>query len=112
MGGARSILVGYWVAVRAVSRPRTRVRLPAVGVPADWPHHYTGFLAHWDKNCNPAWAFDRWFLNLFPREQPFLSNGGGYATLSFIPTLGTMILGLIAGDWLQRARPRGRSYAG
>jgi predicted acyltransferase len=27
----------------------------------------------------------------------FTNNGGGYATLSFIPTLGTMILGLIAG---------------
>jgi predicted acyltransferase len=30
-----------------------------------------------------------------------LYNGGGYATLSFIPTLGTMILGLIAGGWLR-----------
>ena len=29
--------------------------------------------------------------------QPFQYNGGGYATLSFIPTLATMILGLIAG---------------
>src|SRR5207249_1162000 len=28
--------------------------------------------------------------------------GGGYATLSFIPTLGTMVLGLFAGDWLRR----------
>jgi predicted acyltransferase len=48
-----------------------------------------------------AWAFDRWFLNLFPREKPFLANEGGYATLSFIPTLGTMILGLFAGDALK-----------
>jgi len=28
-------------------------------------------------------------------------NDGGYATLSFIPTLGTMILGLIAGKVLR-----------
>jgi predicted acyltransferase len=48
-----------------------------------------------------AWSFDRWFLNRFPRESPFTHNGGGYATLSFIPTLGTMILGLIAGGWLK-----------
>src|SRR5205823_7701505 len=34
---------------------------------------------------------------------PFLFNSGGYATLSFIPTLGTMILGLIAGGWLRGA---------
>ena len=41
---------------------------------------------------------------MFPREHPFTNNGGGYATLSFIPTLGTMILGLIAGGVL--AGPR------
>jgi len=58
--------------------------------------------AHWNKNTNLAWAFDRWFLNLFPRESAFLFNGGGYATLSFIPTLGTMILGLIAGQELKK----------
>lgn len=61
----------------------------------------SGFAAHWNKNTNLAWAFDRWFLNLFPRESPFLFNDGGYATLSFIPTLGTMILGLIAGQALK-----------
>ncbi|MES2709842.1 MAG: DUF5009 domain-containing protein [Verrucomicrobiota bacterium] len=61
----------------------------------------TGFAAHWNLNANPAWAFDRWFLNLFPREAPFTGNGGGYSTLSFIPTLGTMILGLLAGNVLR-----------
>src|SRR6185312_10613406 len=80
-----------------------------VGVPADWPHHASGFAAHWNKNSNLAWAFDVWFLNLFPREQPFVANRGGYATLSFIPTLGTMILGLLAGCVLQGDRvPRGK----
>jgi predicted acyltransferase len=73
-----------------------------VGVPADWPHHLGGFASHWNKNSNLAWAFDVWFLNLFPRESPFLYNGGGYATLSFIPTLGTMILGLLAGGVLRQ----------
>ena len=58
----------------------------------DWPHLMSGFPAHWNKNSNPAWAFDVWFLNLFPRSEPFRDNGGGYATLSFIPTLATMIL--------------------
>ncbi len=78
----------------------------AVGVPANWPHLYTGFLAHWNKNTNLGQAFDVWFLNLFPRVKPFLYNGGGYLTLSFIPTLGTMILGLCAGRWLRAAAPR------
>jgi predicted acyltransferase len=73
------------------------------GVAADWSHHLEGFAAHWNKNTNPAWAFDVWFLNLLPRPEgkPFLFNGGGYATLSFIPTLGTMILGLLAGNLLR-----------
>ena len=62
------------------------------------------FAMHWNKNTNAAWAFDVWFLNLFPREQPFQFNRGGYSTLSFIPTLGTMILGLLTGQWLMSAR--------
>ena len=76
----------------------------AVGVSADWPHLMTGFSAHWNKNSNLAWAFDAWFLNLFPSIRPFTHNGGGYATLSFIPTLATMILGLLAGSVLRGHR--------
>ena len=37
------------------------------------------------------------------RESRFAYNAGGYLTLSFIPTLGTMLLGLFAGRWF-RAR--------
>jgi predicted acyltransferase len=95
------ILAGYWAAFAWYPRPSAEFDYAAVGVPADWPHHLSGFAAHWNKNSNLAWAFDVWFLNLFPREQPFLFNGGGYATLSFIPTLGTMILGLLAGGILR-----------
>lgn len=73
----------------------------SVGVTKDWEHNLTGFAAHWNKNTNFAWAFDQWFLNLFPREKLFIRNGGGYSTLSFIPTLGTMILGLLAGNILK-----------
>jgi predicted acyltransferase len=95
------VLVGYWGAFAAYPLPPTDFDYAAVGVPADWPHHASGFAAHWNKNSNLAWAFDTWFLNLFPRPAAFTHNGGGYATLSFIPTLGTMILGLIAGGWLK-----------
>jgi predicted acyltransferase len=99
------ILVGYWAAFALYPLPDPSFDYLAVGVPANWPHHFAGFAAHWDKNSNLAWAFDVWFLNLFPRERPFLFNGGGYETLSFIPTLGTMILGLIAGGWLRDEAP-------
>ena len=64
-----------------------------------------GFGGHWMKADNYGAAFDRWFLNLFPRATPFEGNRGGYLTLSFIPTLGTMILGLVAGRWLRDAAP-------
>ncbi|MBM3834664.1 MAG: DUF5009 domain-containing protein [Verrucomicrobia bacterium] len=95
------ILLGYWAAFALYPLPASDFDTTKVGVPNDWPHELTGFAAHWNKNTNLAWAFDTWFLNLFPREKPFEFNGGGYATLSFIPTLGTMLLGLIAGGWLR-----------
>jgi heparan-alpha-glucosaminide N-acetyltransferase len=95
------ILVGYWAAFAIYPLPGADFDYSRVGVKADWPHHATGLAAHWNKNSNLAWAFDGWFLNRFPRETAFTHNGGGYATLSFIPTLATMLLGLIAGGWLQ-----------
>jgi predicted acyltransferase len=97
------ILVGYWAAFALYPLPGPAFDYRAAGVAADWPYNYEGFAAHWNKNTNLAWAFDTWFLNLFPREKLFTNNGGGYATLSFIPTLATMILGLIAGGWLKEA---------
>lgn len=104
-GALAALLVGYWLLFAAYPAPGTDFDFPAHGVAADWPHHPTGFAAHWDKNSNPAWAFDHWFMNLFPRPEPYEYNGGGYVTLSFIPTLGTMILGLMAGQALRGRRP-------
>jgi heparan-alpha-glucosaminide N-acetyltransferase len=94
------ILIGYWAAFALYPPPGPNFDWHAAGVAADWPH-LGGFAAHWDKNSNFAAAFEVWFLNLFPRENPFLYNGGGYVTLSFIPTLGTMLFGLLAGQWLR-----------
>jgi heparan-alpha-glucosaminide N-acetyltransferase len=99
------ILAGYWLAWALYPVAGPGYDYQAVGVPPDWPHHYSGLAAHWNKNNNLGQDFDVWFLNLFPREKPFIANGGGYLTLSFIPTLGTMILGLIAGGWLRAAAP-------
>ena len=101
-----AILFGYWLAWALYPAAGPGFNYQAVGVPADWAHHYSGFAAHWNKNANFGNAFDQWFLNLFPRTSPFVFNSGGYLTLSFIPTLGTMILGLAAGRWLRAAEPR------
>ena len=99
-----TILVAFWGAFVLYPLPGPDFDYTKVGVPANWPHLYSGFLAHFNKNSNLSWAFDVWFLNLFPREKQFLYNSGGWSTLSFIPTLATMMLGLWAGRWLQSAR--------
>jgi predicted acyltransferase len=100
------ILFGYWLAWALYPAPGPNFDWAAVGVPANWPYHLSGFASHWDKNSNLGQAFDVWFLNLFPRPKAFAFNSGGYLTLSFIPTLGTMILGLIAGGWLRGSAPK------
>jgi predicted acyltransferase len=96
-----ALLVAYWAWFALYPVPPANFDYAAVN--ADAQSIYDGFAAHWNKNSNAAWAFDRWFLNLFPRESKFAFNGGGYATMSFIPTLGTMLLGLLCGGWLRRA---------
>jgi predicted acyltransferase len=100
------ILVVYWAAFALYPLPPASFDYARVGVSAEWleKHGLTGFAAHWNKNSNLAWAFDTWFMNLFPRSSPFTHEEGGYATLSFIPTLGTMIVGLIAGGVLRSGR--------
>jgi predicted acyltransferase len=98
-----AILVGYWALFAWYPLPTGDFKLADVGNPAAVTQ-FSGFAGHWSKNTNAAWAFDTSFLNLFPREKPFKFNDGGYCTLSFIPTLGTMILGLLAGGVLARGR--------
>ena len=98
------ILAGYWAAFAIYPLPPAGFDTTTVGVRADWPHHVTGFAAHWDKNTNLAARVDQWFLNLFPRERPFVYNGGGYLTLNFVPSLATMIFGLLAGGVLRSSR--------
>jgi heparan-alpha-glucosaminide N-acetyltransferase len=85
------LLFGYWLAWALY--------------PAQLPGFFAGFAAHWNKGNNFGNGFDVWFLNLFPHVKPYVENSGGYLTLSFIPTLGTMILGLAAGRWLRAAAP-------
>lgn len=98
-----SILFAYWLAWALYPAPGPAFDYSAVGVPLNWHHNFTGFASHWNKNSNLGNAFDIWFLNLFPRQSRFAFNEGGYLTLSFIPTLGTMLLGLFAGRWYRES---------
>lgn len=103
---AAGILIGFWLAFALSTAPPAAFDYPAVGVANDWPHHSDGFASRWNKNSNLSWKTDVWLLNLFPREKPFEFNGGGYATLSFVPTIVTMIFGLIAGVWMRESDGR------
>ena len=100
------LLVGYWAAFAWHPLPGGDFDYEKVFVSPDWAaaHNQTGFAAHWNKNSNLAWKFDTWFLNLFRRESEWVANKGGYSTLSFIPTLATMVLGLLAGGVAREPR--------
>jgi len=97
---AFGILFLYWLAFAVYPLPPSDFDWSQVGVKPDWPH-LSGFAAHWEKNANFAAAFDQWFLNLFPRETPYQFSSGGYQTLNFVPSLATMIFGLLAGQVLR-----------
>lgn len=93
------ILGGYWLLFYCYPLPAPD-DYEKVDLPANWPH-LTGLASHWDKNTNFAAWVDRWFLNLFPRDRTFEFDQGGYTTLNFIPSIATMIFGLMAGELLR-----------
>lgn len=97
---ALAILSACWLAFALHPLPPPNFDWKAVGVPDDWPH-FSSLAAHWDKNANFAATFDLWFLNLFPRAATYTFSPGGYQTLNFVPSLATMIFGLLAGQLLR-----------
>jgi len=94
-----------WLLFYLYPLPGRTSNYEALGLSSDWPN-LTGLAAHWNKNTNVAADFDRWFLNLFPRDLTFQFNQGGYQTLNFIPSLATMTFGLMAGEMLRGPRSR------
>jgi predicted acyltransferase len=107
LAAAVAILLGDWLLF--TSYPLPGEGFPAATYGANDPHVVMmGFFAHWNKNANVAAAFDRWFLNLFPHpaDHPFVYNEGGYATLNFIPSIATMLFGVLAGELLLSSRSR------
>jgi len=99
---AAAILIGYWLFFATYPLPGPDFEYSSVGVSEKW-NHLEGFAQHWDKGTNPAARFDTWFLNQFPRKNEFKFEGSGYPTLNFIPSLATMIFGLMTGELLRGA---------
>lgn len=100
-----AIAVTTWLAFVLFPRPLPVGDLLDLGITPELAPKVVlpGSFSPWSMNMNVFAAWDRWFLNLFPRESPFVFNAGGYQTLNFIPSVITMILGLMAGEALRQA---------
>jgi heparan-alpha-glucosaminide N-acetyltransferase len=94
------ILLACWAAFAAYPLPAPTFDFAALGI-HDGGGPFTGFYAHWNKYTNVAYAFDRWFLNLFPQPAVWLANRTYNTTLDFVPSIVTMVLGVMAGDILR-----------
>lgn len=76
-----------------------------VGVTATWAQqHLAGIAPAWHKSANVGHAIDGWLLNLLPQRTPWVFNSGGYQTINFIPSLATMLFGLMCGELLRSGR--------
>lgn len=94
------ILIGYWLAFLLHPVPSVGFDFGSVGLP-DTVTPFTDLFAHWNRGTNLAASFDLWFLNLFPRPEPYRHDIGGVQTLNFIPSIATMTIGVVAGEMLR-----------
>ena len=97
-GAAAAILVGYWALFVLIDVRPSAGAVAAAAAAGYEP--FSGLAANWNAFANPAHAFDLWFLNLLPRETAFVLDGGSYATLNFIPSIVTMLMGMYCGQVL------------
>ncbi len=78
---------------------------PLAGVGAPWTaEHLQEIRPAWHKNASAGHYIDVWLLNMLPREKPFEFNRGGYTTINFVPSLVTMLFGLMCGELLRSNR--------
>ena len=103
-----TILIGTWTAF-FMHTPSENYDFAAVGASAEKGEVLDPPFRQWSKNGNFAHDVDVKFLNKLPRLEdkekqpiPFQFNRGGYQTLNFLPSIATMILGVICGQILQR----------
>lgn len=121
---ATIILAGYWAWFANYTIPPTQFedvkaaiaeRSPKllqshVQPEMEWSQ-FSGYGSHWNKHVNAAAEVDRKLLNRLPRDgepfrgQKFWVNDGGYQTFNFIPSIATMLLGLMAGTVLRSSQP-------
>lgn len=96
-----ALLAGYWLLFALYPLPGPEAAARFGLKPGEL---LEGFRGHWSKHANVAGDFDRWLLNLFPQDKPFVSYVGGVQTLNFIPSIANMLLGVMSGQVLVSAR--------
>jgi predicted acyltransferase len=105
-----AILAGYWALFAYYGLPAPDFNYGTVRNPDDLQPYLSGYFQHWEKNVNIGQDFDLLFLNQFPRPKPWEFNGGGYLTLNFVPSMATMLLGVMAGELLRGTRSAGFKF--
>jgi predicted acyltransferase len=108
---AIAILIADWMLFAIFPAEHGRLFMGPMGVDLEGSY-LPAFFAHWNKDLNVAAAFDRLFLNEFPRPngRPFVISPGGYATLNFVPSIPTMIFGVLAGELLRSSRSAAEKF--
>jgi heparan-alpha-glucosaminide N-acetyltransferase len=111
LAAAAAILVGTWYLYTLYPYAGIDINkgAPEVGVSKEWAQaHLADVPPAWHKNANVGHAIDVHLLNWFPRTEPFVYNRGGYQTINFIPSLATMLFGLMAGGLLRSGQSASR----
>ncbi len=133
VGAIAVILVGYW-GLFVMNPPPEDFDYTDLKVSQERGEVYEGRFAPWTKNSNVAHTFEVWFLNSlrmpagenggrdieqakeaagpirrwwFSSPVEFTHNRGGYATLNFVPSIATMLLGVLCGQLMLSRRSHG-----
>ena len=102
-------LAYHWTAGEGISLEEGA---PQVGVEKAWAEqHLADVPPAWHKNANLGHRVDLVVLNWLPRETAFEFNRGGYQTINFIPSLATMIFGLMIGELIRSNRSSSQKLA-
>jgi heparan-alpha-glucosaminide N-acetyltransferase len=103
-----TILIGTWTAF-FMHTPPEDYDFASVKASAEKGEVLDPPFRQWSKNGNFAHEVDVKLLNELPRLKdkegnpvPWKFNNGGYQTLNFLPSIATMILGVLCGQILQR----------
>ncbi|QDU39178.1 hypothetical protein Mal4_35140 [Maioricimonas rarisocia] len=127
------LLGGYWWYFKSYEMSTEYARAVA-DLEVDPETQFDGSFAPWSKHRNAAQEFDWHVLGelrtpeatpapppgisallfepgrvlshwLLSNPEPFEINRGGYATLNFVPSIGTMLLGILCGQFLMTGLP-------